>query len=531
MNRLTALSFLGATLAIPVFAAKTGVKEDPFEPPRVFRIQIDISRSGIAALRNTAWGNGQERPTVKAVVREGTNVFTDVAVHLKGAAGSFRPIDQNPCLTLNFDKFVPGQSFHGLDKISLNNSVQDRSFLCEKISRELFEASGVPVPRAGHAKLVLNGRDLGLYVLTEGYNQQFLKRYFKNTKGNLYDGGFLRDITQPLGLNSGANPDDHSGLKALVAAVSERDSSARWERLEQTLDLDRFISFVAMDVIECDWDGYAMNRNNWRVFHDLDSNKMVFFPHGLDQMFGVERATPDCPILPHMAGMVARAVITIPEGRRRYLERMAQLSTNVFQVDRILKRVDQLAAVIRPVLAESNQQFPRYHDEEVRRLKQRIAQRGESIKNQLATVANPVSVANNGAVPLTGWKPRTMSGTPSMREQPGQGRNPLLYIGSTTPNTTGSWRTKVLLEEGSYQFRGRLRTADVQPIRGESGAGLRISGRTLPHRISGTVDWQMFSYPFQVGEDTGEVELICELSAAKGEVWFDARSLQIVRVR
>ena len=34
-----------------------------------------------------------------------------------------------------------------------------------------------------------------------------------------------------------------------------------------------------------DWDGYVMNRNNYRVYHDLDTGKMVFFPHGMDQMF------------------------------------------------------------------------------------------------------------------------------------------------------------------------------------------------------------------------------------------------------
>src|SRR6185369_7291411 len=101
-----------------------------------------------AAMRNSGWGRGQRRTSVKAKVKEGGRVYTNVAIHLKGAAGSFRPIDDNPGLTLNFDKFVHGQSFHGLDKFSLNNSVQDPSFLSEKICRELFEVAGVPVPRA-----------------------------------------------------------------------------------------------------------------------------------------------------------------------------------------------------------------------------------------------------------------------------------------------------------------------------------------------------------------------------------------------
>ena len=49
-----------------------------------------------------------------------------------------------------------------------NNSVQDSTYLSEKICREMFEAAGVPSPRAGHAVVEFDGRLLGLYVLVEG---------------------------------------------------------------------------------------------------------------------------------------------------------------------------------------------------------------------------------------------------------------------------------------------------------------------------------------------------------------------------
>src|SRR2546426_464197 len=206
-----------------------------------------------------------DRVPVPATVREGTLVYTNVAVHLKGAAGSFRPVDDKPGLTLNFDKLAKGQRFHGLGKISLNNSVQDPSYITDKLCRELFEKAVVPVSRAGYATVSLNGRRLGLYVLTEGWNKQFLKRYFNNVKGNLYDGGFARDITGRLFVNSGDDPDDVSDLKALVAAAKERNFTNRLGRLEQTLDLDRFITFVALDALLWNWDGYVLNRNNYRV--------------------------------------------------------------------------------------------------------------------------------------------------------------------------------------------------------------------------------------------------------------------------
>jgi cell division protein YceG involved in septum cleavage len=70
---------------------------------------FDHPLSGKEIFWKIANGQVYQRPFT---VREGETVYTNVALHLKGAAGSFRSIDQNPCLTLKFDKFVDGQRFH-----------------------------------------------------------------------------------------------------------------------------------------------------------------------------------------------------------------------------------------------------------------------------------------------------------------------------------------------------------------------------------------------------------------------------------
>jgi len=43
----------------------------------------------------------QERPEVRVTVRRRLDLYTNVALHLKGAAGSFRPFDDKPALTLH----------------------------------------------------------------------------------------------------------------------------------------------------------------------------------------------------------------------------------------------------------------------------------------------------------------------------------------------------------------------------------------------------------------------------------------------
>ena len=177
--------------------------EDIFKDLHIPRLNIIIPPEGVSQLSR----NEGSRRYVRATIKEGDAVYTNIAIRLKGGPGSRRGFNDRPAFTINIDKFAPDQKFHGLKKIHLNNSVQDSTYLEEKISRELFEAAGVPVPRAGHAYVTVNGRELGMYVLVEGINKQFLKRYFKDATGNVYDGKSGMDVTTDhMQVNSGDNP-------------------------------------------------------------------------------------------------------------------------------------------------------------------------------------------------------------------------------------------------------------------------------------------------------------------------------------
>jgi spore coat protein CotH len=506
---------------------------DLFGLPQVPTIRIDIPKEGMDVLRryNWRWGGGVEgRQSVRATVTEGARIYTNVALHLKGAAGSFRPIDANPALTLNFDKFVKDQSFHGVEKFSLNNSVQDPSYVSEQLCRELFEAAGVPVPRATHAKVVLNGRDLGLYVLTEGFNKQFLKRYFKNTKGNLYDGGFLKDITEHLATNSGDNPKDQSDLKALAAAALEPNPATRWARLQKVLDVDRFISLIAMEVLLVHWDGYAMNKNNYRVFDDLGSGKMVFMPHGVDQMFGVMRVGPDLPIFPPMEGMVAQALVQTLEGRQQYLSRMTNLMASLYKVEALTNRVQELAAKIRPVLAERSADAARRHEYAVAGLCSRIVQREKSLKEQFAALGRTLKFDSSSMARLSQWKSKADFGKPALTETTENGKR-VMRISAAQGSSVGSWRTKVLLEGGHYRIEGKAKTQEITPDPGDprAGVGFRTANRRFVQKLTGTTDWKLIAFEFDVDQGMEDVELICELRARQGEAWFDVDSIRLMR--
>lgn len=362
------LVVLALGTAITTLAASYGKEsrtpgEEIFDNKTVLSFRIEISSNELETLRR------DDLKRVRATVREGSNVWDNVGLHIKGGSGSRRSIDDRPSLTLRFNEFIPSQRFHDLRKIHLNNSVQDRSYMCENICSELFRKAGVPTPRVSYATVSINGLDKGLYVLKEGFTKDMLGIYFKNTGGNLYDGGFLREITDQLENDggSGDNVTDWSDLKALAKAAQEPDAEKRWEKLNRVLGVDRFISYAALEVMTWDWDGYLKNRNNYRVYHDLDTGKLIFFPHGMDQMFW----EPQGQIMPDdwFGSVVALGLIkNTSQGRELYLKRFGEIYTNVLQIQVITNRVNELATLLRPYAAPD-------YDGQVKRIRDLIVAR------------------------------------------------------------------------------------------------------------------------------------------------------------
>lgn len=491
------------------------------------RLKIQISDPELQRLRQ------QNREYVRCTVMENDKTtYEHVGIHLKGAAGSFRGVDDRPALTLNFDKFKDKQGFHDLDKIHLNNSVQDPSYLNELVSSELFLAAGVPAARVTHARVWLNGRDLGFYVLKEGFNKGFVKRHFPEADGNLYEGGFVQDLDGQPKLQNGSGPSDRSDVKAVVAACREGDPAKRWERLQQVVDVDRFLSFMALELMTCHWDGYCNNRNNYRYYFDPKGGKIHFFPHGMDQMF----ADPNASVLNVPGAMVANAIMSNPEWRGRYRDRLSELIQLFSPVDRLHQRLGAHQQRIRPVLAEIGAGPANDFDRRVQELRDRLAARERSLLQQNAVAEpRPLRFPTSGIAPLTRWEPRQESGTRLVRtDTPGDGalNGSLSVAAGLNVRCVGSWRTKVILPAGKYRFEARARSQGIKAVEEPTGtgAGLRVSGSSRTNKLDGTANWTLLTHEFQVQAPTQEVELVAELRATAGEVFFDASSLRLVRI-
>ena len=87
---------------------------------------------------------------------------------------------------IEFDCYETGKTYHGLDKVSLNNIIQDNTYMKDYLTYQMMGDFGVAAPLCSYVYLTVNGEDWGLYLAVEGVEESFLSRNYGNDYGNLY---------------------------------------------------------------------------------------------------------------------------------------------------------------------------------------------------------------------------------------------------------------------------------------------------------------------------------------------------------
>lgn len=501
-------------------AAEDRAAADFFAGP-IESFVVDLPAGSLESLRTDA------RKTVPATVRVGGVRYDSVGVHVKGSAGSRRGIDDNPALTLSFSKFKPGQLFHGLKKIHLNNSVQDDSRMNELIATAVYHQAGIPVSRVTHGLVTINGHDHGLYVIKEGFDKFWLRRNFPDATGNLYDGGFLQDVDNDLERDEGTGPDDHKDLRALAEAADTHDLKARREALGKLLDLDQFITYWAIQNLLCDWDGYIYNRNNYRLYHEPRSGRFTFVPHGMDQMFHDVGFRLD----QGATGLVARQVQELSGFRDRYFDRVEAVLTNTFTTNLVTQVFADARLRLKPALVKRSAQEWAQFDQTMTGAESRVLTRLNLARQQTISRPRPLKFNAEGVAVVTGWAPRTENGRTTSDWGVAADGTKALILEAVEVGTTASWRKRLRLPAGNYVFEARVRCERLKSRSDAQGAGvgLRVTGRKRTNALEHDTDWTVLTEPIQADGERAS-ELIVELRADAGKLWIDQGSLRLRRV-
>ena len=251
-----------------------------FDGDDVPEYKISLSPESIESLKK------EPKVFARGTFESGDVKLENVGVRLKGFIGSFRPFDgqSKNGFTVKFNAFKNGQRFMGLKKLQLNNAAQDSTFIRERLGYALFREAGLPAPRVGHATVSINGDPFGLYVQVEASTEDFLGRWFEDTKGDLYEGP--TDISNWKNLDLDSDPDraQRGLLMGFAEAAKRAEDTNDLSPLEDWVDLGHFARFMAMEILCDHWDGY-LSPNNYRVYRNPTDRKFYFIPHGADQLF------------------------------------------------------------------------------------------------------------------------------------------------------------------------------------------------------------------------------------------------------
>jgi len=182
---------LAVALLLPSKAAKTsgdGIAmdyEELFETDRVHTLDIRVE--------DGAWEDFIATATNKeyiacTVVIDG-DVCENVGLRAKGNSSMQRVTQARNgrySLKIEFDHFVDGQLYKGLDKLALNNLVQDDSAMRDYLAYRMMGEFGVAAPLCSYIYITVNGEDWGLFLAVEAIEDSFLQRNFGLYYGELY---------------------------------------------------------------------------------------------------------------------------------------------------------------------------------------------------------------------------------------------------------------------------------------------------------------------------------------------------------
>jgi hypothetical protein len=315
-----------------------------------------------------------------AVVVDG-QTLTDVGIRKKGFFGSLS--DTKPSLKLDFGEFASGQHLEGLERMTLNNSLQDPAYVKQCLGYDILAKAGIPSPRCNFAHVRVHVTDASgtttavdsLYVNVESIKEPFLGRVFGDATGRTYEGTLSdfwlkgtpttgepwRNTIEPKDDASAAN---QSEIDALTTALTTPTSASftdaqRHAAIEAVLNLDAFLTYWAGEGLIGDWDGYDDDQNNFWFYIPNTDHKIHFIPWGIDDTFG--RSNPlrvDPSADPnHCDAIVPRAALprrlyAMPDTRALYLAKLQLLLNTVWNPTAHLAEVDRMQALIQPVTGD-----------------------------------------------------------------------------------------------------------------------------------------------------------------------------------
>lgn len=199
-------------------------------------------------------------------------VFSSVGLRAKGN-NSLRLVNEygleRYSLKIEFDHFQDGNTYYGLDKLSLDSSYQDNSYMKNYLAYDMMDYMGVPSPLCSYVRVTVNGEDWGLFLAVEEPEEAFARRNYGADHGKLYKPDYrsLEAENRDVALQyTTEDPADYDNIFRNAKFESNAEDQARLigalktlsegTDLESAVNVDEVLRYFAVQVFVVNLDSY-----------------------------------------------------------------------------------------------------------------------------------------------------------------------------------------------------------------------------------------------------------------------------------
>jgi spore coat protein H len=286
--------------------------------------------------------------------------FYSAGVRFKGESSyEFYPGKKKP-FRINSISLSKARIF-GIEELNLTNNFKDPSMMREKIYLDMMNSEGLPAPRATYAKVYLNDKYWGLYLVNESIDKVFLETRFHSSGGNLFQGepqaNFVYIGNEPMKywnryvLKNNTKENNWTDLVKFIRLINDSTSTKEeyTKKLESAFNLDKCLRAWAINNIIGNIDAYNMfYPHNFFIYHDTVTTKWQWISLDgnysfaawnpvmpLHQLENLDILIPDSVPYKQARPLLEKTLGDNPIIQRRYLAIMNELLRKHFQTKKL----------------------------------------------------------------------------------------------------------------------------------------------------------------------------------------------------
>lgn len=288
---------------------------------------------------------------------------TNVGVRIRG--NTARNHHKKP-YKIDFKEYG-GEQFLKYKKINLKPNVNDPAVIRELLSMRLFRQMDVPAPRVAPAVLYMNDEYMGVYLMIEQIDDEFVDKRFGKEVGWLYKCSYSATLEDNNSINDNdlyqskmnEETDTRQELKHFAEVLNNTPDANFKSAISEILAVDRYLRYLAVEAVIGHWDGYSYLCNNYYFYYDEDEGQFEFIAYDTDNTWGIDWVGRDWATrdLTHFyrhdqPRPLTSRMLAVPEYRDRYYQYLWELFETHFTGDALAPLFDQYESLLGSYVAD-----------------------------------------------------------------------------------------------------------------------------------------------------------------------------------